>query len=208
MAYKKNYRKRQSKCTYTDIAMKAWKGVKALKGIINSELKYHDQVLGNTSASSTGTVIPLTSIAQGDTNATRNGNSILAKSLYMKYQIEFNAASTGGAVVKMWLVQDKQQIADTTPAYTDIFENTNVFSFLNKNNIGRFNILSSKTFTYDTAKLQYQMEFTKQLNQHIRFNGTASTDLQKNHYYLVVATDILTNVPNYLYASRLTYYDN
>lgn len=212
MAYKNTYRKKTYKkkgaCTYTDMALKAWKGVKALRGIINSELKYSDQILGATSSSSSGTVIPLTGMAQGDDNSQRNGDSILAKQLQMKYQVEFNALTTAGAIVKMWIVKDKQQVADTTPAFTDIFENTNVFSFLNKATIKRFTIISSKTFTFDAAKLQYQMEFTKNLNHHIRFNGSASTDRQKDHYYLVVCTDVNSNVPNYLYASRLTYYDN
>lgn len=211
MAYKKNYRKRtvarRGKCTYTDIAMKAWKGVKALKGIINSELKNHTIQNNSFNASSTGAVSLISGITQGDSDAQRNGNSVLAKTLNLKYVITNNAAAPG-TIVKVYLIKDMQQVSDSNPTFTDVFSTSDIQSFPNWQTKKRFQIKDAKTFVYDTSRLTQIVEFSHVVDSHLLFNGAVSTDVQKGHYYILWVSNQSTNVPNFTYSSRLSYYDN
>lgn len=210
MAYKKTYRKKtykKPKCSNMDIAMKAWKGVKALKGIINSELKHHTIQNNSFNASSTGAISFISGINQGDTLSQRNGNSVLAKTLNLKYYITFNPLSPG-AIIKVYLIKDMQQVADTNPTFTDVFEISDIASFPKYDTKKRFQIKDVKQFVYDTSRLTQLVEFSHKIDSHLIYNGTTATDVQKGHYYILWVSNQATNVPTFSYSSRLTFYDN
>jgi len=214
MAYKKNYRKRttrtvarKGKCTYTDIAMKAWQGVKALKGIINSELKLTEIIAQNNFVTTTGSTTLVSGIGQGDLSTQRNGNSVLAKMLYIKYYVTMHA-STQGSLVKAYLIKDNQQIADTNPSFTDVFTSSDVQSFPKWDSRKRFQIKDVHSFREDENVIVQMREFSVPIESHLIFNGTASTDTQKGHYYILLVSNQTANVPQVSISTRLTFYDN
>ncbi|WP_445779127.1 hypothetical protein, partial [Shewanella sp.] len=152
MAYKKRYQK--SKCLVTQagaksVAMKALNGVKYLKGIINSELKTNG--LGaSVTPSSSGSIIHVTAITEGDTEQQRNGNSIFAKSLRAHFNLICNGSATA-TMLRIILFWDNQQIEDTSPIVADVLESTDPLSHINHASYGRFKVLYDRNFTLDNV---------------------------------------------------------
>jgi hypothetical protein len=222
MAYARRYNKttRRSrkkpawynqKYSTMQIAQKAWKATKYLKGLVNSEMLHVDT--SNVLGVNAGAIFHLTGIAQGDTDAGRTGNSLLLKNIYLRGICEINSAVTGDSRVLLALVKDTQQISDTTPALTDIFQNsTSTETMLKLNNSGRFKILWRKTYVLSIASGgRNALEINKyfKVYDHVRFNGSSSSDIQKNGYYLTVITsEVAANAPTVSITSRIGYHDN
>lgn len=189
------------------LAAKAAKGVWYLKGLVNSEM-LHTQTLGSSSISSSGTVFLLNGLAQGDTSSARTGNSVLMRNCHLRLGFAQNATAvtTFYRVILFW---DTQQVGDTSPTVTDILESASPYSPLATASVGRFRILKSWFFSTDDTKAQ-----TKAINHyskfrvHSRFNGTASSDIQKNGLYLMAISDQSTNTPTMAYSMKVGYHDN
>lgn len=188
-----------------------YKQVMYLKRMVNVEVKKFDAVVASTNITSTGAVYPLHEMAQGDTDQTRDGNSI--KPLYNLLKINLvNNATAVNTRVRLLLVKDLQQVADTTPAVTDILDNS-VASLvdgpLNNATVGRFKVLIDKTYTMTSvAKPVLNPKWYTKLFGHIRFNGAASTDIQKGGLFLVAVSDQATNYPTFSFNTRLGFTDN
>lgn len=190
------------------LAKKAAQGVYYLKGLVNSEMLKYDIATTSASINTTGSVIHLTNIAQGDTDNARTGNSILARKMLLRMQFYQNAAAVN-TTFKVILLMDKQQVSDTGPAVTDILDAASTLSPLNSNTVGRFNILGSWLFHTSTDRdTVVEKTFFKDLRTHIRWNGTTASDIQKNGVYLMLISDQATNVPTVFYNWRLSYHDN
>lgn len=192
------------------LANKAFEGVKFLKGIINSELHKRDFVQGGFNIpNSTQPVQLLNGLSQGDTVSTRTGNSLLMKHISIRGYINFDTlGSSNSTIVKYWVVVDQQQIGDTNPVFSDIFSNNDVLSLLNSSTVGRFKILKTGLCIRDLNVNQKQVNIDIPLNMHTRFNGTASTDIQKNGIYLCWTSNQSTALPTASYLTRISYYDN
>lgn len=192
------------------LAKKAWAATKYLKGLVNSERMYLDNTL--TLASNQSQIFGLTGLAQGDASNNRTGNSILLRSIYVRGRMEINASVTSNTRITLILVKDKQQIADTTPAITDIVgSTTDPDTLMNRNTAGRFKVLWRKNYILSTAaggRPAIELNKYWKLYDHVRFNGTANTDLQKNGYYFIVITSEGTNFPIVVFNARTGYHDN
>lgn len=216
--YKKRYTKKKTQPSWYNrkysplqIAQQALAGVKAIRGIINSEKHLCDigsvfsgQVTNSVSTLSSN----LTAVSVGDLNSNRTGLSILAKSVQVKGYFLY-ASGTTGTRITMMLVRDEQQISDTVPIWSDIhFADIN--GFLNPNSIGRFTILKKQTFEQDNAVNEIHVDMYCPLDHHVRYNGTASTDIQRGGVYLVMISNKVAGVtaPTAALNSRLTFYDN
>jgi len=215
MAYKRTTRRRprraatpwyNKKYSPGDVAAAAWEGVKQLKGIINSEKHFHI-VGGSNSVSTTGAFVPLCSILQGDGQSNRTGNSVLAKGLVCRFNNIANGSATA-TLLRIMIVQDNQQIADTDPTQATLLE-SDVMSGLALGALGRYKILMDKSFCLDNvSKKQNVVTKYLNLNHHIRWNGTATSDIQKGGIYLFLLSDEATNTPTCTYNCRLSFYDN
>lgn len=194
--------------TPKQLAIQAYKGVRYLKGLVNSEM-LHNQVSGSVSVNnSTGQVISLTSIGQNDTDAGRTGNSILARNLFIRLGITQNSSATS-TFYRIMLVLDTQQVADTAPTIAQILQSASTLSPLNDDNTGRFKIMQNWFFTTDNTKNTTRViEKYYKIYKHVRFNGTTSSDIQKNGMYLVMLSDQSTNTPSIAYNVKLGYHDN
>lgn len=217
MVYRKNYRRRSRrsrrawydrKYSAKDLALKALKNTRYLRGLVNSEMFHNDDsVTANAVNSTTGIVKHLTDIAQGDSDTGRTGNSILVRSLLNRVRFKINASATT-TIVRFMLVIDTQQVADTTPVMLDILQLQDVDAPLNKENAGRFKVLMNKTISLTTNNSQYHLEKFLNMYHHVRYNGTASSDITKGGLYFVALSDQTTNTPTLDGWWRLGYHDN
>lgn len=196
--------------TVAQLARTAYNGVKYIKGLVNSEMYKFDFSSAGTNLTDSWAVVNCTSIAQGDGDGARTGNSVLLKNVNIRGAV---ARSTSGDVVqtcKIVLLRDKQQIADTVPTGLDVFEAATPWAHLNSDTVGRFDILWSKVFQLDTVKtLGNIIEINVPMQSHVRYNGTAAADFQKGGIYMMfVSTQSIANYPVFKYECRVSYHDN
>lgn len=215
-ARKRTYRKRRTpwyrkKYSAAQLAIKAVRGVRYLKGLVNSEMLHKDTTYSTSSISGAGSVVHLTNIAQGDDYNGRTGNSILLRSLSYRYKLEINSSVTSNTTITCLIFQDTQQVADSTPSVTDVLAAATTHSLLSLSSPGRFKIISRKSYTLTPASggrpaLEYK-GFHK-LYSHVKYNAGASTDVQKNGLYVLFISSEATNYPTVSGTFRIGYHDN
>lgn len=220
MPYRRKYRKRtfrrrkplpwyRKRYSVGQIASKALTTAKYVKSLINVEKKMCNTV-ANTAGSTTPFITSLHDIAQGDTINDRSGNSVKAVSLSCKMTLLNNGTATSGSLFRFVIVKDTQQIGDASPGWTDVFESAAVNSFLNSATLGRFSILYDRVFALNndsnTERMCVQKYFKMQ--HHIRYNGTASTDIQKGGLYVMYLSTEPTSTVSVDANFRLRYVDN
>lgn len=190
------------------MARSAWQGVRYLKGLVNSEQFVHD-VAGFVNPTIAGDAIPLTDIPQGDQIGTRTGNSILVKRAYIRVKLDKHA-TPASSTIRYALVRDSQQVSDGAPTYENVFSpGGGVLSALNSAQLGRFTILEEKLLTVDTDNPSRVFVINVSMSSHVRYNGSNSTDIQKNGLYLVVcSTENSGTQPTFTYRSRVYFHDN
>ncbi len=192
-----------------DAAYGAMAGVRYIKSVINVEKKMKD--LGATaSASTTPLVYCLNDMAQGVTDSTRVGNSLKAQSVAITGSITWDTTGTQNRGVRMMLLWDNQQVADTAPTSTEIFGSAtpSLWSHLNPESHGRLIIVADRTVYQSTDKLRQPLKVIRRLSRHVRFNGAATTDLQKNGLFWVIYSNEATNTPSVQFQSFFRYVDN
>ncbi len=199
--------------------------VKSLQRIVKNlspEQKYLDISADGTNVTTTGAVVHLTAIPQGDTQGSRTGNTVNVTSVSILGQLN-RAADTplnANAVYQVALVVDKQQVADTVPAAGDIFEGVSPLSaFPDLANLERFRIIwmspvySNPMVVTDTdlgTQIPTQRVFYKKFwrtNLKVSYNGTAGTDIEKNGIFLVYLSNDTNNVVDFTTNVRVGYTD-
>lgn len=189
-----------------DYARAAYSGVKYLKGLVNSEVFKHNVTIA-AGTSSTGSVTHLSGIAIGDGDSTRTGNSIFTKYLSFRANVAVNPSATA-TILRMVIFQDKQQVGDGTPAVSDVLETSSVVSSLNQNSVGRFKIIRDINIALnDTVINKYIKRYIK-IKTHIRYNGTAGSDIQRGGLYCLLISNEATNAPGIDMDMVLGYHDN
>lgn len=198
--YKRKYNAMQ-------IASKAWRGVRYIKGLVNSEMLTATYT-GNSNPTPTGTVISLNQLAQGDGNGARTGNSVFFRKINMKCTVLNN--SLAGQIFHRWILFiDNQQIGDTAPTAADILESNDVRSSLNPSTSGRFKILKNWEFYTSQVSTDCKIiNYYKDFRHHVRWNGSASTDIQKGGIYILFMSNQAGNVPSITYNIKTSYHDN
>lgn len=210
--YRRRYRRRKiykkpMRYKVADMAYNAYRGVSYLKGLVNSEM-YHHPVTGTATPDTSGTVVHITNIAQGDDDNNRTGLSVLVKSVFIRMSATINASATT-TFIRIILFRDTQQVGDSTPAVTSILESASYLAPLNTNSVGRYSVLKDVLFCLDGVRQDTKiMKWYKKMSSHVRYNGTASTDIQKNGMYLLFISSEATNTPSLPYNIRLAYHDN
>ncbi len=139
-----------------------------------------------------------TDIAQGNTQATRTGDKISPTSLYLTGYLLMDVGQTGSSETDILIVQDRQQISDTGPEYSDVFDgNPGGGILVNNNTLGRFKILSHKQYSLTPGvKESIRIKTYMKLSGSTRYNGLTSTDLQKNGIYMIMRSNkSLINFP-------------
>lgn len=220
MAFKKSYRKKtfkkkapwyEKKYSAYQLAKKAYSATRYIKGLVNSEMFHADSNFSSAAITATGSNTHLTPLAQGDTSALRTGNSILLRSLTYRYRLEVNSAVTSNTAITIIIFFDTQQISDTSPTVSDVLASASPESLLNLNSAGRFKILSRKTIILTPAsggRPAVEIKNSMNLYKHVRYNGTAGSDVQKNGLYVLFISSEITNTPTVSGTFRIGYHDN
>lgn len=192
------------------LARQAYRGVKYLRSLVNVERKKYDAQHTATVGTSPTSIFDPTSIVQGDTDQSRNGNSILCKGLYLRGSVTLHASATV-TQVRIIISRDKQQVADSAPAFSSIIDPTfsdNIHAPLNNETVGRFQILRDFVVTVDTNTPVKEFKVYVKMMHHMRFNGVLASDIQKGGIYCSAVSNDNTNQPTVLASGRLTFIDN
>lgn len=206
------YRRRKGfmhrRYSVADIAQSAWKGVKMLKGLVNTEKHYLDTAI-STATSSAGSVTLISGVAQGDDVNNRQGNSVLGKSMYCSYSIARNAANTNVANnVRIVVFKDLSNIG-TTPTVGDILASASVIAPLNVDHTSRYQILRDDriALTLNGSGSRFSKHYIR-VNDHLKFTGSLATDVYTNALYVLVITDQASSQPTFDANYRFGFYDN
>ncbi len=218
--YRKGKRMRQLQRRYyksntrTSYARSTWRAIKSIKKRLNTEYKFHDVAANVTIVDASGVITQLSNIDQGLTDITRIGAQIKASFLDVRWNLFANASATT-TIVRLMLIEDKQtnQAIYTTADLLAVVTSLNsLVSHKNLDNKYRFRILRDKSFNFSgpngitTKNGQWRIP----LNKRIRYDNTGNgiANITSVSYSLLVIGNEVTNDPNLIFQSRLSYVDN
>lgn len=214
-AYKKRGTRRRKTAWYNkkysikQVAGKALAGVRYLKGLINAEKHMRDFDWSYSAITTPMTAQHLTALPVGDADNERTGNSVLVKYHLIRFTINRNSAAAHTSDnVRIVVVCDNQQRADSAPIYGDVFQGDSYQAHINRLNRGRFSIMYDKMFSVFADKPTLMRRIVLRNNKHARFNGSAGTDIEKCGIYVLCVGSIATNGPTVLFNARTAWYDN
>ncbi len=181
-----------------------------LKKLINVE--YHSRktdwpVDPNTS----GQVINLTAISQGDDIQNRQGRKIKLFSIRSTGSVRINASSTRSHG-RCMIVRDNLG-STTIPVITDMFISVAQF-VANQPRLddpqtnARFSVLYDKFYILEQEQSIKKIDHYQKIGSHVTFTGSATTDEGKGHIYLFVASNEATNDPVLAASTVIKYIDN
>lgn len=179
---------------------------------INTEHKYFDAFASAQNISSTPSMYTLINPAQGTTESTRIGNSILLKDINIRLSISPNYTSADLNFVRYIIFVDKMQAGTLPTAAQLLTTQTSIDSPFNKNYTDRFVILKDKRLVIAKYGDQAQVfqKIYKKLDFHQRYLGTDGTQSSQgpNSIYMCVLGTLGSNFPLLTIYSRTNYTDN
>lgn len=196
-------------------ARAAYSGVRYIKSLINVETKSIENTFQTSPTSLVPSISLLTGVAEGNDENTRNGRSVLAKSIYVQASSVMRLVTSA---VRIMVVIDKANNG-AVPFINNILvppvgAATYITSPLNQDYAGsRFNVIVDKRFVLSpgnsTTKLTH---FFRKLNHHLKYTGIGlSVDsTASGHLWLVVMSDQDTaaNTPITTFTTRVMFTDN
>lgn len=191
------------------LASKAFTIAKGLKNVINSEKKTYDVEIINSTQGTTGSIVELTGMAQGDDYNGRDGRSILLKSLEVKGVMVRNTSSTS-TIIRIILFKDNN--ADgSNPTALELLTTDSNNSLRNAapHNMKRFHIYVDKVYMLDAAKSNLaKFDFYKELNHHVKYASSAASTSNEGSLWCYLVSNDGINSPSITLRSRVRYYDN
>lgn len=150
------------------------------------EKKFKDSVF-NSTVTDTGSIVHLSSIAQGNTERERSGNRI--KSVGWEYRLQ-TIVNDATNIVRIIIFQDSSS-GGAFATVAEVLQSAEPLSFYEDTNVpGRFRILSDRTVTLAEAGAN-QVQFihrSGKLSTTMTFDGT-STDPFINSLYMLLISD-------------------
>ncbi len=165
-------------------------------------------------STTTGVVIGLTGLIEGFSNSQRVGRKVNPLSLYTTFDIVWNNAAPLDSGLRIMLVRDNRQIADTTPTLLEIFGTgtpplPEAYTGTNK---GRFISIWDKLILDRSQAVgtpyRYILRKAVKLFGNWYYNGAGASDIEKNGLYIVMWYTSNTNLPSVTLASDLRFQDN
>ena len=181
--------------------------------MVNVEYKLKNTVSTGVAISNTASIGSHFTLSQGDTDQTRDGNTVRWKSYYLKYFITQHASATQTQVRVMVLIDLKP--AGAVPAVSDIFFDSSATDILvsqrNPVNSDRFLILYDRLHMMSSAGKNFdQGKFYKKMSFKVKYSGTAGTvaDLFDKNLISLVISNEATNTPTFTGQHTLRFIDN
>lgn len=199
------------KYTYAGIGNKVYQDVMWMKKKLtklNVEVKYHDYSANGTC------VVPgsagfaqLTSIAQGDGQSARDGNSIKLVATDFRINLKQAATPTNQRVRFMLVRQGYND--GYTPTVLDLLTAADIDSFRNVNESKGYKVLLDKTVNLDViSREMYTAKFHFKTMNHVKWDGTAGGNTTFGHLWWMIMTEEATNQATYDVCARVRYVDN
>ena len=206
--------KTYSKCftTAKSDAAKAMAMARQVKAMVNVEYKKHTVQQTTQAIPYAITPVPLSIIARGDTDETRDGGRLRIKWYTFNYLLTRHPDSFD-TVVRVLLVLDRQ----TNQAQfvgTDLFQDAsisdNLISGLNLDNAGRFRLLYDRTHVLKADHQVIVRKVYKKCNIPVQYDATTGSiaDQTKNSMALCVFSNQNTHIPTISYQFRARFIDN
>lgn len=181
-----------------DLARRTWKGLNAVRRLINIEEKFYVSDL-SVSAVQTPTITHVSGIAQGTDISGRIGDSIKIQHLTLRGRIAVNAAVTTWSSYRLLLLRD-MSCSGVAPSATDIFQavatTVTTRSCINYINRQRFGLLLDEYGTVDPGSNKCDtFLFDIPLDKHVFYKGSTNTvsDADRGSLFLVAVSDEPTN---------------
>lgn len=200
---KKKWSKRAK--VYGRAGVQLYKDVMALKRLVNAEVKFADaSISGNVL--NTGGLFTLNNPPQGDTDSSRDGDSLKNQSINIRYRWQYKGEACNGRIM---VLHDKQ---NKVSAVTDV---------LDSGYIGLFSSIAPKDYDkrFETQVLYDQVtqissenpisihNINLPLGFHTQFEN-GSTTVNTGALKMLYISDATTNDPNLIMMSRLQFTDN
>lgn len=200
----RSYRRRRgnySKNSYT-LAKKAF--YLAKKAQVTKELK-HNEITGTiTAPTSSGSITELSATTQGDTNNTRNGDTIYPTSLALRMKMNINASADSTQVrviIFRW-------ISEAPSGVGNILESTSITSFKDQNERFQSQFLYDRVFNLNSVN-KPELFFSKRikLTKPISYSEAAPGVANRNGIWILIISDEAVNTPTLAYNTRLYFKD-
>jgi len=191
-------------------ALRAFKGAASL---VNAEFKHADYQT-TTALSTTSQVNLISGIAQGDSNLTRDGNSVKVMGLYGDLALVMSASATVNRFRLLIFADTSSQGA--APVAADVIDTSSPEGLINIDTFpNRYLILHDSMHTQvlasETRTLCIRWSLSRDvMNTHLSFSGTAATvgSTSKLTYWLLLLGTEATNTTNTVVNTRLLFVDN
>jgi len=199
------------KYSVKQLALKAWKGIKTLRGMVNVEKKFISTTISE-SPGSTAVLNCLNICSQGNDDNNRQGDSILAKHCTILGNLTVNASNTGSDVVRCIVFVDKEN-RGAFPSATDLLTSSSVNSQKSLDNLDRFVTLKDMRFVLTPStgvRPQVPFKIYLPLHTHLKYAGNAGdiTDVRQNSIFILWLGIENTNKTVISATTRLAFYDN
>jgi len=190
------------------------RSVRSINKRLSSEVKKFDTNVSDLTLDIAGTVFPLSSIAQGDTSANREGNQIR-----VKYMSCVGTVTVAANTIRLIVVQDTAMTPATAPTVAQIVESADTRTLMNRQSAtaGRFNIIWDKLLvpwpgdpsgaTGGTRMFRWTKRLDRKPYMKTTWTDGTNTNYQNGHFFLLALTST-DEVGNLEANFRLGYYDN
>lgn len=167
-----------------------------------------------TAGQTTGNLLLLNGLAQGNSAVTRVGRTVKMKSLFVRFQASLASTSAGHSPLRFLVIYDKQTNA-AAPAVTDITVADYLAAPMNLNNSKRFIVLMDKVLEEGLSTAgpgANGFEFYRKLDLNVEFNANSAgdvTDITSGSVYMVVWQNgnIITAAPTSRVYTRIRFTD-
>ncbi len=196
---------------YNQFGVRMMKRIKNLEsGKTGKEWKYHDKTITDN-IENTGTVVVLTSMADGTTEIEREGNQVRLQSIDVNIYLSSNTNDNTKNLNRLIIFYDYQNETGVLPAITDVLEAATYDALKNKDNQERFVIIMDRKIQLgadiNAAVVHKYIKMFKKLGGRIaHFDGSAAADHQKGHLFILyIGTKETSNFPIIKVSSRLRF---
>lgn len=185
---------------------RALKMVRKLKDEVGGVEYKHVDLISAFAPDNDGDIVILNSIAQDDTDSTRNGDKIKMQNLTIRGSVTGNASAAD--VVRLIIFHDKQNTITTVAAYMASSEISSVFQPKEYDRRFATKVLFDKSWTVspDGPRIKYFKKVIK-LNIFTQYAAASTTSITGSLKFILIAVPpVATSAFNMV--SRLTYTDN
>lgn len=211
-SFKRKYRRRRYKRPSNSLVMKE---MKKQLNLVKPEKKIYQSSIGSLVSDTTGDILYIPAIAQGDATGERIGNSV--RMYGFSYRVVVSA-NTGGSSndqqnVRIMLVQDNDPVGGAVPTVVEILDTATLGSLPLVSNADRFKILHDRICavskaSVDNKRVNWCTGSYNYKGLYQKFTGASnSTQIKRNHYLVIFGDMATANAPTSTGAVRLEYTD-